>query len=153
MANTYTQVYVHIVFAVKGRQNLIRPDWKEELQKYISGIVRNGKQKMVAINCMPDHVHMLVSLKTDMALADLVRDVKANSSRLIDEKGWIRGRFCWQEGFGAFSRSQEELARVVSYIQNQEQHHAKRAFVDEYLEMLTEFQVEFDKRYIFTRTD
>jgi len=151
MANTYTQIYIHVVFAVKGRQNLIRKEWKEELHKYIAGIIRNQNQKLIVINSMPDHVHILVGLKPDMALSDLVRDIKANSSRFINEKRWVRGRFNWQEGFGGFSRSQEELERVIEYIQSQEEHHLKRAFVDEYKEMLEEFRIEFDCKYVFEK--
>ena len=149
MANTYTQIYIHIVFAVKGRQNLIRKEWKEELCKYITGIVRNEKQKLIAINGVPDHVHMLVGVKPDIALSDLVRDVKANSSRFVNDKSWLKGKFNWQEGFGAFSHSHSELGRIVQYIQEQEKHHSKRTFKDEYVEMLKDFDVTFDKKYIF----
>jgi len=106
MANTYTQIYIHIVFAVEGRQSLIQPTHNEELQKYIVGIVSGQNQKLIAINNMPDHVHMLVGLKADVALSDLVRDVKAGSSGFINRKKWINGRFSWQEGFGAFSYSE-----------------------------------------------
>ena len=103
MANTYTQIYVHVVFAVEGRQNLIRPEHNDELQKYITGIVSGQKQKLIAINNMPDHVHILIGLKPDIALSDLMRDIKAGSSKFINEKRWVVGRFEWQEGFGAFS--------------------------------------------------
>jgi putative transposase len=153
MANTYTQIYIHIVFAVKGRQNLIRKEWKEELHKYITGIVRNEKQKLIAINGVSDHIHMLVGMKPDIALSDLVRDVKANSSRFVNDKGWLKGNFNWQEGFGAFSHSHAELGRVVRYIQEQERHHSKRTFTDEYVEMLKDFEVTFDKKYIFEEVE
>ncbi|MEK6754795.1 MAG: IS200/IS605 family transposase [Bacteroidota bacterium] len=153
MANTYTQIYIHVVFAVKGRGNLIRRDCKEELHKYITGIIRNEKQKLIAINSMPDHIHMLVGLKPDIALSDLLRDVKANSSRFVNEKGWVKGKFSWQEGFGAFSHSHSELDRVIRYFQNQEKHHSKKSFIEEYTEALNEFQVEFDRKYIFEKTD
>ena len=103
MANTYTQIYIHVVFAVQARQCLIRPEFKDELQKYMTGIVTNNGQKLIAINNMPDHFHILIGLKPDMALSDLVRDIKAGSSGFINDKGWVRGRFGWQEGFGAFS--------------------------------------------------
>jgi putative transposase len=111
MANTYTQIYIHVVFAVEGRQNLIQPQHNDQLQKYITGIVSSQKQKLIAINNMPDHLHMLVGLKPDTSLSDLVRDVKANSSRFINEKRWIAGRFSWQQGFGAFSHSLSHGAR------------------------------------------
>jgi putative transposase len=149
MANTYTQLYVHLVFAVRSRDRLIGRDWREELHKYIAGIVRNQGQKLMVINSMPDHVHILLGLKPDIALSDLVRDIKANSSRFINERRWVRGRFNWQEGFGAFSRSQEELKRVIWYIENQEAHHSKKSFHDEYVKLLEEFNVEFDRRYVF----
>ncbi len=125
MANTYTQIYLHIVFAVEGRQNLIQPEHNDELQKYITGIVSGQKQKLIAINNMPDHLHLLVGLKPDMALSDLMRDVKANSSKFINEKRWVAGRFSWQEGFGAFSYSRSQLGAVICYSENQQKHHAK----------------------------
>lgn len=149
MANTYTQIYIQVVFAVSGRQNLISKDRKEEIHKYITGIVRNNSQKLIAINSMPDHIHMLIGLQPDMALSDLVRDVKANASNFINERRWARGKFSWQEGFGAFSYSHSQLDAVIRYIQNQEQHHRKRSFKDEYLEMLKKFNVVFDSKYIF----
>lgn len=153
MANTYTQLYVHVVFAVKGRLGLIRKPWKEELLEYIAGIVRNRGQKLIIINSMPDHVHMLLGLKPDIALSDLIRDIKANSSRFINERRWVRGRFNWQEGFGAFSRSQEELKRVITYIENQEAHHSSKCFLDEYIEMLQEYHIQYDNKYLFEKTD
>ncbi len=99
MANTYTQIYIHTVFAVRGRLNLIRNENKDELYKYITGIIRNNKQKLIAINGMPDHIHILIGLKPTMCLSDLVRDIKANSSKFINEKKWFDGRFEWQKGF------------------------------------------------------
>jgi len=145
MADTYIQ----IVFAVRGRRSLIRREHKEEMHKYISGIVRNNKQKLIAINRMPDHVHVLVGLKPDVALSSLVRDIKANSSRFINEKRWVKGSFEWQEGFGAFSYSQSQLDSVIGYIQNQEEHHSIKPFRDEYLELLRKFKVEYDDKYVF----
>ena len=149
MANTYTQIYVHIVFAVEGRQNLIEPAHNDELQKYITGIVSGQQQKLIAINNMPDHVHILVGLKADAALSDLVRDIKAGSSGFINRKGWVRGRFGWQEGFSAFSYSRSQLDAVVRYIQQQQKHHAKKTFREEYVELLEKFGVEYDKRFLF----
>lgn len=149
MANTYTQIYIHIVFAVEGRQSLIAPERNDELQKYITGIVSGQKHKLIAINNMPDHLHLLVSLRPDAALSDLVRDIKANSSRFIREKNWVPGRFAWQEGFGAFSYSRSQLGAVVRYIENQQKHHAKKSFRDEYTELLERFGVAYDQRYIF----
>jgi REP element-mobilizing transposase RayT len=153
MANTYTQIYIQVVFSVLGRQSLIPREHKEELYKYISGIVRNKKQKLIAINGMADHVHMFLGMKPDIALSDLVRDIKNNSSRFVNEKTWIRGRFSWQEGFGAFSYGHSQIDAVVKYIQNQERHHSKRTFRDEYMEMLKKFNVEYDERYVFQWID
>ncbi len=149
MANTYTQIYIHIVFAVQGRQNLIRKENKEELHKYITGIVRNKKQKLIAINSMPDHVHVFVGMKPSIALSDLVRDIKNNSSVFIKGKKWVRGRFTWQEGFGAFSYGHSQIDAVVKYIHNQEKHHGRRTFKEEYLEMLDKFKVAYDEKYVF----
>jgi len=149
MANTYTQIYIHIVFAVQGRQNLIPKSHKEELHKYITGIVKNKEQKLIAINSMPDHVHTFIGMKPTIALSDLVRDIKNNSSGFINDKKWIRGKFNWQKGFGAFSYGHSQIDAVVKYIQNQENHHAKRTFREEYLDMLKKFQVEYDEKYLF----
>jgi putative transposase len=149
MANTYTQIYIQAVFAVEGRQNLIQPAHNDELQKYITGIVSGQKHKLIAINNLPDHLHLLVGLRPDAALSDLVRDVKAGSSKFINERHWVRGRFSWQEGFGAFSYSRSQLGAVIRYIENQQKHHAKKSFRDEYLELLEKFGVEYDPRYIF----
>jgi REP element-mobilizing transposase RayT len=149
MANTYTQIYIHIVFAVEGRQNLIQPEHNDELQKYITGIVSGQEQKLIAINNMPDHLHLLVGLRPDSSLSDLVRDVKANSSRFINEKRWVTGRFSWQEGFGAFSYSRSQLGTVIRYIENQQKHHSKKTFHEEYVELLEKFSVDYDRRYIF----
>ena len=149
MANTYTQIYIHIVFAVEGRQNLIQPNHNDELQKYITGIVSGQKQKLIAINNMPDHVHMLVGLKADAALSELVQDIKAGSSGFINRKGWVRGRFGWEEGFGAFSYSRSQLDTVIHYIQEQQKHHARKTFREEYVELLEKFGVEYDERFLF----
>ena len=153
MANTYTQIYVHIVFAVEGRQNLIQPEHNDELQKYITGIISAQKHKLIAINNMPDHLHLLVGLRPDVALSDLVRDIKANSSRFIHEKRWVMGRFSWQEGFGAFSHSRSQLGTVIRYIENQQKHHTRKSFREEYTELLEKFGVEYDRRYIFKTFD
>ena len=133
----------------KGRQNLIAPEHNDELQKYITGIVTAQKHKLIAINNMPDHLHLLVGLRPDVALSDLVRDVKAGSSKFINEKRWVAGRFSWQEGFGAFSYSRSQLGTVIRYIENQQQHHAKKSFREEYVGLLERFGVDFDRKYIF----
>jgi putative transposase len=153
MANTYTQIYLHVVFAVEGRQNLIKPEHNDELQKYITGIVSAQKHKLIAINNMPDHLHLLVGVRPDAALSDLVRDIKANTSRFISEKRWVPGRFSWQEGFGAFSYSRSQLGTVIRHIENQQKHHARKSFREEYTELLERFGVEFDPQYIFKPLD
>jgi len=149
MANTYTQIYIHVVFAVEGRQNLIKPVYNDELQKYITGIVASQNHKLIAINNMPDHLHLLMGVRPDASLSDLVGDVKAFSAKFITQNRWVAGRFSWQEGFGAFSHSRSQLSTVIRYIQNQPKHHLKKSFRDEYIELLKKFNVEYDERYIF----
>jgi len=149
MANTFTQIYVHIVFAVKGRQNLIQKNWKDELHKYICGIVNGKEQKVYAIGGMADHIHLLVSIKPTISISDLVRDIKANSSKWINEKQYVVGKFQWQEGFGAFSYGQSQLDIVITYINNQEQHHEQKTFKDEYMELLQRFNIIYDEKYLF----
>jgi putative transposase len=153
VANTYTQIYIHVVFAVEGRQNLIKTERNDELQKYITGIVSAQKQKLIAINNMPDHLHLLVGLRPDSSLSDLVRAVKAGSSKFINGKHWVAGRFSWQEGFGAFSYSRSQLGAVIRYIKNQQKHHAKKSFREEYVELLEKFSVNYDKKFIFKTDD
>src|SRR5690606_33020192 len=146
---TYTQLYVQIVFAVKGRQNLIPKGKKNELHKYITGIVTNRDQKLLAIHCMPDHIHLLVGLKPTASVSDLVRDIKSGSSTFISAQGWVGRRFNWQEGYGAFSYGHSQLDRVIKYINNQENHHKHRNFQEEYLDFLRKFNVNFDEQYLF----
>lgn len=153
MANIYSQSYIQVVFAVDGRLSLIRAEFKEELYKYITGIVRNNRQKLIAINGMSDHVHILIGLKPALALADLVRDIKADSPNFINKKKWVRGRFCWQEGYGAFSYGHSQLDTIIRYIQNQAQHHRRRSFKDEYLAWLKKFEIPFEEKYIFEFID
>lgn len=150
MANTYTQVYLQIVFAVMGRQNVIPRQHREELHKFITGIVQNREQKMLAIYCVTDHTHILVGLNNpSMSVSDLVRDIKAGSSGFINKKKWIQGKFNWQEGFGAFSYSKSQVDKVVKYILNQEEHHKKKTFKEEYLELLEKFEIEYNPEYLF----
>jgi putative transposase len=149
MANTYTQIYIQVVFAPQGRQNLIRPERKEELQKYINGIVTRQGQKLIAVHCMPDHTHVLIGLKPSMALSDLVGDIKTGSTNHINENHWVAGRFSWQEGFGAFSYSHSQLGGVINYIRDQVKHHARKTFQQEYLTFLKKNEIPHDERYIF----
>ena len=149
MANTYTQIYIQIVFAVRGRQSLIRPQHNDELQKYVTGIISGEGQKLIAINNMPDHFHILVGQTPNVALSDLVRGIKAGSSGFINDQRWVLGRFSWQEGFGAFSYAHSQLDAVIRYIQNQQEHHRCTTFQEEYLEILKRFNVPHDERYTF----
>jgi REP element-mobilizing transposase RayT len=149
MANTYSQIYQHVVFAVEGRQSLIAPEHNDELQKYITGIVSAQKHKLIAINNMPDHLHLLVGMRPDASPSDLVRDVKAGSSKFINDKRWVIGRFSWQAGFGIFSVSRSQLDIVICYIQNQQQHHASHSFRQEYVRLLDKSGVDYDIQYIF----
>ncbi|WP_300670565.1 IS200/IS605 family transposase [Soonwooa sp.] len=149
MANTYTQIYIQIVFAVSGRQNLISKENREELHKFISGIVTNRGQKLFAVFAMPDHVHLLVSMSPAISISDLVRDIKAGSSKFINDKKWMNGKFHWQEGYGAFSYSKSSVDTVVKYILNQEEHHKNKSFREEYLDFMQKFEIEYDSKYLF----
>ena len=149
MANTYSQLYVHLVFAVKGRQSLIHNEWKETLYKYIGGIIRNQNEKLMILNGMADHVHILVGIKPDKCISDLVRDIKSHSSKFINDQDFVKGRFEWQEGFGAFSVSQSLVPKLIVYIQNQEMHHKKRSFQSEYLGFLKAYEIDFKPEYLF----
>jgi len=153
MANTYTQIYIQVVFAVQARQNLIRPERKEELQKYMTGIVTRQGQKLIAIHCMPDHTHLLIGLRPNIALSDLVGDIKTGSTNHINEHRWVPGRFSWQEGFGAFSYSHSQLKGVIDYIRDQVEHHSRKTFRQEYLAFLKKYEVPYDERYIFKPLD
>lgn len=151
MANTYTQIYIQSVFTVQNKLSLIRQEWKEELYKYITGIVQNNGHKLIALNGMPDHLHLFIGMKPNQSLSDLMQDVKGDSSKWIHEKGFVKGRFEWQAGFGGFSYSISQIDAVVKYINNQVQHHKKISFIEEYLDFLEKFQVSFDERYILNR--
>ena len=153
MANTYSQIYIHIVFVVKGRVNLIAENHREELQKYITGIVTNRGQKLIAIYCMPDHTHVFVGMKPIINISELTRDMKAGSSKFINDNKWIAGKFSWQEGFGAFSHSNDRVSIVANYINTQKEHHAKKTFKEEYLQLLKESDVEYDEKYLFEWVD
>ena len=153
MANTYTKLYVHVVFAVKGRTSLIAAHWKEELYKYITGIITHKNQKLMIINGMPDHVHLLIGLKPDCTLSDLIRDVKANSSKFLNESKKVMGKFEWQTGFGAFTIGQSQIDKVAQYILGQEEHHKIKSFSDEYIEFLNAYNIDFKREYLFKPID
>ena len=148
MANTYTQLYTHIVFAVKYRANLISKDLKDNLYQYIAGIIKNKNQKLMIINGVSDHIHILIGLRPDCNLSDLVRDIKSNSSRWINENHLVVGKFEWQNGFGAFSVGYSSVNRVIDYIKNQENHHRKETFREEYIEFLNNYEIDFKAEYL-----
>jgi len=148
MANTFTQIYLQFVFAVQDRVSLIQSDWKDELYKYITGIVQNNKHKLIAINGMPDHLHVFVGYKPHQLIPDLLQDIKGSSSGWINSRNLIKGKFRWQEGYGAFSYSHSHIDNVVKYLMNQEQHHRKRTFREEYIDLLKKFNIDYDERYI-----
>jgi putative transposase len=149
MANTFSQIYIQTVFAVSGRMSLITPAFKEDLYKYLAGIVRNQNQKLISINGMRDHLHILIGLKPSIALADLVRDIKAESSTYVNKNKWVHGKFSWQEGYGAFSYGHSQLDTIIRYIQNQEKHHSRQSFKHEYLSLLRKFDIAFEDKYVF----
>ena len=153
MANTYTQLYIHLIFAVEHRDRLIDPSFKEELQKYITGTLQNKGNKLLAINVMPDHSHIFLGLDPVNAISNLVGITKKSSCDFINEKKWLQGKFNWQEGYGAFSYSHSQIDSVIKYINNQEQHHKKKTFKDEYLKMLKSFNVLYNDIYLFKFLD
>jgi putative transposase len=153
MSNTYTQINIQIVFAVSKRENLISKNNRDELQKYITTVIENKGQKLLAIFAMPNHIHILIGMRPNIALSDLVRDIKSTSSNFINSKKWVKGKFNWQNGFGAFSYSNSQLDRVIKYVLNQEEHHKRKSFKKEYLEFLLKFEIDYDEKYLFDWID
>jgi len=153
MANTFSQIYLQFVFAVNGRQSLIPKENKEELHKYITSLVQNRKAKMLAIHCMPDHTHIFTGFKPVIPISDFVKEIKVESNEFINYKKWMRRRFSWQEGYGVFSYSHSHIDRVIKYVLNQESHHHKRTFKQEYLELLKKFEISFEDKYLFQFID
>lgn len=149
MPGTFSQIYIQVVFAVKGKKSLIHSSWEDELYKYIAGIIRNKDQKLLAINGVPDHIHFLIGMRPSCCLSDLVREIKKSSKEFIKEKKFTRLKFEWQEGFGAFSYSHSSLDNVIAYIRNQKEHHKKQSFRDEYKEFLNKFRIEHKDEYLF----
>lgn len=149
MAGTYTQIYIQYVFAVKGRENLLQKPWRDEVFKYMAGIIKGKGQKPIIVNGVENHVHVFVGLKPAMSISDLVRDIKNNSTNFINEQKYVDKRFQWQEGYGAFSYAHSQINDVYQYILNQEVHHAKKTFHEEYLDFLQKFEIEYDERYLF----
>jgi REP element-mobilizing transposase RayT len=149
MSGTFSQLYIQIIFAVKGRENLISNNWKTDVHKYIAGIINGKGQKSIIVNGMSDHIHAFIGLKPVMSISDLVRDIKSNSSNFINNHKFINGKFSWHEGYGAFSYSHSHIGKVYDYILNQEKHHKKKTFKQEYMEFLKKFAIEYDEKYLF----
>lgn len=149
MANTYTQIHIHFVFAVKFRHGIIQSKWKEDLYKYIAGIIQNNNHKLLAINGIPDHIHILIGLRPAQSISDLMKEVKQSSSKWINDNKLTDGHFEWQEGYGAFSYGKSQISQVINYIQNQELHHKKKTFKEEYLDFLEKFEIDYDEKFVF----
>ena len=149
MPNTYTQIHLHFIFAVKYRQSQIQPIWQQRLYQYITGIIQKNGHKLAIINGMPDHSHILIGMRPEQSISSLMQDVKASSSKWINEEKLTKEKFAWQEGYGAFSYSRSQLPRLIRYIENQDEHHRKQTFRQEYLEILEELKVPYDLKYIF----
>ena len=153
MANTFTQIHIHTVFAVQNRMSLIQKSWQKQLYKYIITIIQKYGHKVLAIGGMPDHIHILFGFRPTQALSNLIQEVKRDTSEWINQKKFVERRFAWQEGYGAFSYSKSHIANVVKYIESQEEHHKKKTFIIEYKKILKNFNIEYDERYIFKPVD
>jgi len=153
MAGTFSQIYIQYIFAVKGRQSLLKKPWQTDVFKYMAGIIKGKNQKPIIVNGVSDHVHVFVGLRPSMCVSDLVRDVKNNSSKYINQQNFISGKFEWQEGYGAFSYAHSQIDDVYKYIQQQEIHHKKKSFKDEYLDFLKKFEVEYNEKFLFEWLD
>jgi putative transposase len=149
MANTYTQIYVQLVFAVGNRLCLIHESHRESLQKYITGIVTNRRCKLISIYCMPNHCHIFIGLNPEISVSNLVRDIKTGSTRYINDRNWYHGRYFWQRGYGAFSYSRSQIKNVASYIETQPAHHKKLTFREEYLSFLQKFEISYEDQYLY----
>lgn len=148
MANTFSQIYLHIIFSVKDRERLIKENFKTELYKYISQIIQNKGQKLIVINGTDDHLHLVISINPDLSCSELVKSIKVSSSKWINEKRFIRTKFQWQEGYGVFSYSKSQMKSLINYVNNQEEHHRRKSFKEEYLELLNKFDIDYDEKYV-----
>jgi len=153
MAGTYSQIYIQYVFSVKGRENLLQKPWRDEVFKYISGIIKGKNQKTIIVNGVADHVHVFVGLRPAMNISDLVRDIKNNSSNFINEQKFLKRKFSWQEGYGVFSYAHSQIKNVYHYIENQEKHHRKKTFKEEYIDFLQRFEIDYNEKYLFEWLD
>lgn len=149
MANTYSQIHIQVVFAVQNRESLIDSKWKNELYQYLVGIIQNHQHKVITINGMPDHLHILIGLRPSQSISDLMQKVKGDSSKWINRKGFVLGKFSWQEGYGVFSYGKSQIDDVIEYIKRQEIHHQRKTFKEEYLQFLEKFAVDYDERFVF----
>jgi putative transposase len=149
MGNTYTNCYFHLVFAVKNRDALIKKSWKDELEMYITGIIQNHRHKLLAIGSMPDHIHIFIGYNVNQLIPDLVEEIKTSSNAWIKQKNYSKFKFEWQKGYGAFTHSRSQIDRVIKYIENQEDHHSKKSFRDEYLDILKKNEIEYNDTYLF----
>ena len=149
MPGTFSQIYIQVIFAVKGRENLISNSWKTDLNKYISGIIKRKEQKSIIVNGMPDHIHAFIGLRPAMAISDLVRDIKNNSSNFVNDHKLVKGKFEWQTGYGSFSYSHSHIEKVYNYILRQEEHHSRKSFQQEYIGLLNAYKIEQDEKYLF----
>src|SRR5262245_7111953 len=143
MGDTYTQLYIQLVFVVKHRKNFIQHEWEEEMYKYITAVIQNDQHKMLAINGMPDHIHIFLGLNPAIAISELVKDIKRASNNWINDQEFVNGKFAWQNGYGAFSYGRSQIDRVCKYISNQKKHHAKQTFKTEYISLLKLFEIAF----------
>lgn len=150
MPNTYTQIRIQLVFTVQNRECIISAEWKNDLYRYISGIIQNNDHKVLAINGMPDHLHVLIGMRPTQSLSDLLQDIKGSSSKWINQNHFVQGHFSWQEGYGAFSYSKSQISKVIHYINNQTEHHKNVSFLDEYIKMLKENEIQYDAKYLFS---
>jgi len=153
MAGTFSQIYIQVVFAVNGRANLLRKPWRDEVFKYMAGIIKGKNQKSIIVNGVHNHVHLFIGLRPSMALSDLVRDIKNNTSNFINDQRFLPGKFSWQEGFGSFSYAHSQIGNVYQYILKQEEHHQGKTFREEYLGFLHKFEIEYDEKYLFEWND
>lgn len=149
MPNTYTQIHLQLIFAVQNRESLIEKSWKDELYKYFTGIIQHADHKLIIVNGMPDHVHVVMGMRPTQSLSDLMRHLKGDSSKWINEKRFVKGHFQWQEGYGAFSYSKSQLPALIRYVENQEAHHQTKTFIDEYKAFLEKFEVPYEEQYLF----
>jgi REP element-mobilizing transposase RayT len=149
MAHTFTQIHIHVIFVVKSRKALLDPHWKEELHRYITGIIQNNGHKLLAINGMPDHLHILFGMLPTQSFSDLMQEVKGISSKWINLNKNTTTKFEWQQGYGAFSYSRSQLPKLISYIDNQERHHQSLSFREEYICLLQRLGIDYDERCVF----